>query len=230
MACFFFCISIHFYIPSRFAMFRHNIIEGDNPADVLKGNKPMLEKEKKQQKNGRVKWTVLLLLLLILILGTVTLIILLQRGNHVENIMEIIVSNENSGSGVGLVIDPDAASGLSSKGDNTAERDVAISGRKSIAIPADKKEITIDFYNPKENEGAYYLTFELRLCDDSEQGYEVMYTSGLVEPGNHIDRIELSRALEKGTYDAIVHIQPYRMNEEKTLTNNADIKTRLIVN
>ena len=171
-----------------------------------------------------------MLLLIILILGTVTLAVLLQRGNHVENIVEIIVSNENSGSGVGFTIDPNAEDGRLSEVDNTVEQDVAISGRKSIAIPANQKEVTVDFYNPKENEGLYYMTFELRLCDQSKQGYEVLYTSELIEPGKHINRIILSHTLEKGTYDAVIHVQPYRMNEEKTHTNNADMKIKLIVN
>ena len=190
----------------------------------------MNEKGKKQRRNSMIKWIVLMLILIILILGIITLIVLLKRGNRVENIVEIIVSTENSGDGVGLIINPDAGSGQMSDHDNAVEQDVAISGRRSITIPANKKEIIVDFYNPKENEGAYYLTFELRLWDDSKQGYEVLYTSGLLEPGKHIEQITLSRTLEKGTYDAVVHIQPYRMNDEKTLTNNADIKTRLIVN
>ena len=190
----------------------------------------MNEKGKKQKKNNMAKRTVLLFILLLPVLGAITLIVFLRRGNHVENIVEIIVSTEISGDGVGLTIDPNAGSGQMSDNDNTIEQDVAISGRRTMTIPANKKEITVDFYNPKENEGAYYLTFELRLCDDSESGYEVLYTSGLIEPGNHIDRIELSRALDKGVYDAVVHIQPYRMNKEKTHTNNADIKTRLVVN
>lgn len=190
----------------------------------------MNEKGKKQKRSSIKKWIVPLLLLLLMIIGTITLVILLQRGKRGENIVQVFVSTEYSADGVGLIIDPDAETGRSSEIDSVAERDVAISGRKSMIIPANKKEITVDFYNPKENEGAYYLTFELRLCDDSASGYEVLYTSGLIEPGKSVDRIELSRALKKGEYDAIIHIQPYRMNKDKTLTNNADIKISLVVN
>ena len=57
----------------------------------------------------------------------------------------------------------------------------------------------------------------------------MLYSSGLVEPGKHIQQITLSRGLEKGVYEAVVHVQPYRMSEARTLTNNADIKTVLIV-
>lgn len=189
----------------------------------------MSEEERKQKRGSRKKWIVLLLILILLMLGTVILIMLLHRGNYVENIVEIIVSTEASGEGVGLVIEPGADGGWFSKRDNTLEQDVVISGRRTLTIPANTKEVTVDLYNPEENEGAYYLSFELRLYDGSESGYEVLYTSALVEPGKYIDRIELSRALEKGVYDAVIHIQPYRMNKEKTLTNNADIKISLVV-
>lgn len=133
--------------------------------------------------------------------------------------------------GVGLTIDPDAGdnSHRTSEKENTTEQGVMISGKGFITFPEGKKEISVDFYNPEENAELYYLTFELRLYNDSEQGYEVLYTSGLVEPGKHIREITLSRGLEKGVYKAAVHVQPYRMNENKTPTNNADMETRLIV-
>lgn len=187
----------------------------------------------KEKENSKEKWLVLLLLLILLLLGIVIGMLLSQRGKGVSHRKRYTNSSDcstaNSGEGVGLVIDPNAESGQSSENNNTTEQDVAISGRGSMTFPANKKEVTVDFYNPKENEGLYYMTFELRLNNDSEQGYEVLYTSELVEPGKHINRISLSRALEKGVYEAVVHVQPYRMKEEKTLTNNADMKTRLIV-
>ena len=190
----------------------------------------MNEKGNKPKRRSRKEWIVPLLLLLLMIIGATTLFVLLLRENRGENIVQVFVSTEYSADGVGLIIDPNSETGHSSKADSVLEQDVAISGRKSMTIPANKKEITADFYNPKENEGAYYLTFELRLCDNSELGYEALYTSRLVEPGQHIEQIELSHALEKGAYEAVIHIQPYRMNEEKTLTNNADIKIKLVAN
>lgn len=186
----------------------------------------MIGEREKDKKNDRKKGLVLLLLLIILLLGIVIGLLLLQR---YRNISPDNVSTENSGNGVGLIIDSNAESQLPSENNNPAEQDVVISGRRFIRIPANENEVTVDFYNPKENEGLYYLTFELRLNDDSGQGYEVLYASGLVEPGKHIHRITLSHALEKGEYEAVVRVQPYRMNEEKTLTNNADMVTKLIV-
>ena len=131
--------------------------------------------------------------------------------------------------GVSLKVDKDAGNYVPSTSEKASTPNVAIPGWGAINIPANQTNVTVNFYNPKENEGLYYLTFELRLLNDSEQGYEVLYTSGLVEPSLHIQNITLSRPLKKGTYDAVIHVQPYRMDESKSPTNNADMKTSLIV-
>lgn len=189
----------------------------------------MICKCEKEEKNRRIKCPILLLFLILSVLGLVTVIVLSQGGNRGGNTAETTVPTENLGDGVGLVIDPNAKNNQLSQNDSTVEQDVAISGRGFMTISANKKEVTADFYNPKENMERYYLTFELRLYSNNEQGYEVLYTSGLVEPGKHITQITLSRGLEKGIYEAVVRVQPYRMNEKKTLTNNADMKIKLIV-
>ena len=138
--------------------------------------------------------------------------------------------SDGSGGGVGLTVDPNAGEYVAPEVEEQApSQGVAIPGWGSITLPPDTTEITVDFFNPEQNAELYYLTFELRLLDDSEQGYEVLYTSGLVEPGKHIQKITLSRGLSAGTYDAVIHVQPYRMDEAKTPTNNADMKTELIV-
>lgn len=131
--------------------------------------------------------------------------------------------------GVGLYFDPNAKDYTQPTTAVTTKRGVKIPGWPSITVPKEQTEIGVDFYNPEENKGLYYLTFELRLPDDSKQGYEVLYKSGLVEPGKHIQSITLSHGLDKGEYDANIHVQPYRMDENKTPTNNADLKTKLVV-
>ena len=87
----------------------------------------------------------------------------------------------------------------------------------------------VNFHNPSANEGRFYLTFELRIPNDSEQGYEVLYSSGLVLPGMTILEIEMTRGLEAGVYNAVLHVQPYRMDEDLTPVNNADLKIALVV-
>lgn len=136
-------------------------------------------------------------------------------------------SNNAAGGGVGLTIDKNAGEYVAPEVDTTPTQGVAIPGWGSLTIPPNTKKVTVDFMNPIQNEGLYYLTFELRLLNGND--YEVLYTSGLVEPGLHIQSIELSRGLPAGEYDAVVHVQPYRMDEAKTPTNNADMELNLIV-
>jgi hypothetical protein len=127
-------------------------------------------------------------------------------------------------------VDPNASGYEAEETAETASAPgVTIPGWGSLTIPADTTDITVDFYNPESNEGYYDLTFELQLPDDSEQGYEVLYTSGLVEPGLHIQHITLSHGLSEGTYHAVIHVQPYKQDEDHTPTNNADMETELIV-
>ena len=105
-----------------------------------------------------------------------------------------------------------------------ADRGIAIPGWESITIPANQQNVIVDFKNPEANEGYYYLTFELRLADG-----ESLYQSGLVKAGDHIQTITLSRGLPAGTYDAVVHVQPYSADEALEPKNNADMKIKLIV-
>jgi len=106
---------------------------------------------------------------------------------------------------------------------------IAIPGWPTMEIPANTTVVEVDFFNPIANEGNYYLMYELRLPDNSEQGYEVLYSSDLIEPNKHIQSIELTHGLEPGNYNAIIHVQPVTMDGEYFETNNADMKTVLIV-
>lgn len=108
------------------------------------------------------------------------------------------------------------------------EPGVEIPGWGKIEIMADKTDInSVDFFNPETNE-TYYLSFELRLPDSSSQGYEVVYKSGLVEPGKHLQHITLNRPLSAGEYDAVVFVQPYRIKDQ-SMTNSAEMGTKLVV-
>ena len=69
----------------------------------------------------------------------------------------------------------------------------------------------------------FYLQFNIILRDTDE----VIYSSGLVEYGNYIDKLKLNREIEKGEYDAVVFIQPYDIKLNKT--NNAKFDIRLII-
>lgn len=171
--------------------------------------------DKLEEKEDKKRRYALLLILLLFFLAIGILL-----GSYMESTADKESITQDGG---GLRIDPSARSSPQTK-DNTSAHGVAIPGWSEFHITAGEETAKVDLYNPIGNKDMYYLAFELRLDND-----KVLYTSALVEPGMYIHEIELSQALEKGTYDAILHVQPYRMNEGKTQTNNADIKIKLIV-
>lgn len=108
-----------------------------------------------------------------------------------------------------------------------AAKGVSIPGYKTMNIKADTQTVDVDLYNPEENKDYYYMSFEIRVPNSSGD-YESVYASGLVEPGNHIYNITLTRSFPAGEYDnCILHVQPYRISD-KSPTNNADVKFKLI--
>lgn len=128
--------------------------------------------------------------------------------------------------GTSPALDPNAGE-YEDPAQKDAAENVAIAGWGEIRIPAHETTVSVDLFNPEENKDRFFLTFELRIPDGSSTGYETIYQSGLVAAGLHVQEITLSRGLESGTYDAIVHVQPYDM--DSVPTNNADLKTKLIV-
>lgn len=130
-----------------------------------------------------------------------------------------------------LQIDPNAGA-LITPTPAPVQPGIAIPGWGSITLPAGVTEASTALQNPEANEGWYYLTFEMRLptVDEAtgEEGYEVLFTTGLIPPGQYCNKVTLNRPLEPGEYKAVVHVQPYTI-ENMTPTNNADMETVLIV-
>ena len=106
---------------------------------------------------------------------------------------------------------------------------VAVPGFGTWTIPPNVTNVVTDFFNPPANEGKYDMTFEVRVKNGSGDGYEVIYKSGLVKAGNHIQSVTLEHGFEKGEYDAVLHVQPYSADEYQTPLNNANINFKLIV-
>ena len=172
------------------------------------------------QKENKKKRTLLIIVIALLIVIIALLAVILLRGN----------GGKAPGNSTGVYIDQNAGK-FTNRDEAPADavKGVVIPGWSYINLPAGQRTAdTVDFYNPEGNADSFYLTFQLLIPDD-KGGYESVYQSGLVEPGLHIQQIELTRELEAGTYDAILHIQPYTMDESRTATNNADLKTTLRV-
>lgn len=169
---------------------------------------------------------------LILIIIIVSVIIL--AFNIIKNNEKDVVNEENLNSSSGEILEGNISIQEEEENEenvkqNVVPQGIAIPGWEEIKIPANTTQVTVDFYNPEENLGLYYLTFELRLLNNTDEGYEVLYKSDLIKPGQHVQDIELTKALTSGEYETIIHVQPYKMDEYKTPTNNADMKTMLVV-
>ena len=180
--------------------------------------------ESKKKKSGKKKWVILLLLLLLITAAGVFVI----SGGLTLIFPGLAPGSGSSPLGGGLVIDPNAGDYVAPEAPKQ-EQGVAIPGWGSMTIPANTQVLDmVDFYNPELNEGLYYLTFKFGLINSNGEITEVLWQSQAVPPGKHIQKITMSRGLPAGTYDAVVHVQPYRMSDE-TPTNSANMRTTLIV-
>lgn len=139
----------------------------------------------------------------------------------------IVRMKENSGTSTGgVVLDPGSED--ERPGTHETVKGPTVKGFSSLTIPPDVDTIAIDLYNPIENSGLYYMTFELRLPDESEQGYEVLFKTGYLAPGKHIYQVTLSHSLQEGEYETYLLVQPYRM-KDLSPTNNVSAKVKLTV-
>lgn len=176
----------------------------------------------KQENKNNISKLLIILIIFIILFFIISIIFFCRTISFYKH-------EKNFQNGVNITVDPNAEYEHTPVRGVAEEKGVAIWGKAVIKISAGTKEAAVDFYNPKENAGLYCMTFELKICSDNGTDYETIYTSGSVGPGKHIYNITLSRELEKGTYDAIIHVQPYRIGGNHSPTNNADIKTELVV-
>ena len=192
----------------------------------------MRQKAKKARRNARGKSGAASLIVLLALLAVTVGLFVWQNQSANRGAPEATLSPTVEPSPtVELQIDPNAGE-LVTPTPAPTEPGVAIPGWGSITLPAGVTEAATTLKNPEANEGWYYLTFEMRLPtvdeETGEESYEVLFTTGLIPPGQYCNQVTLTRALEPGEYNVILHVQPYRMSD-KTPTNNADTETLLIV-
>ena len=112
--------------------------------------------------------------------------------------------------------------GKNDAGAYTVQATAGFEGEKAIdVVTLDGKRESITVSCTPE---CYYMTFGLYLDENDE----LLYQSGLVEPGKYLQQMELSRALEPGAYAAYVVCQPYK-SDQKTKTNQGVVRITLNV-
>jgi len=99
---------------------------------------------------------------------------------------------------------------------------ISIPGFETMTIPAGETSVSAYFYNPENNN--CYFEISIILSDMGEE----IYKSKLVSPGQKLYQIELSEALEKGIYDAMIHYSAYALSDYSDM-NGANVPFTLIV-
>lgn len=100
---------------------------------------------------------------------------------------------------------------------------ISIPGYEAITLQADKKQQTIGFKNPAENN--CYFQISLRLEDGT-----LLWQSELIEPGAISDPVKLNNSLAKGTYpNALLQYACFTMDGSLSPLNGAEMKLTLWV-
>ena len=138
----------------------------------------------------------------------------------------IVGSLEKEGANDDLTIDPYSGTYVAAEQEEPEESPsgIAIPGWGSICIKAGETLVDVNLENPIDNKDGYNMSFALHLKGETE----ALAETGLIRPGESALKLKLSRPLDVGTYEATVHVQPYRL-PDNIPTNNADIETMLIV-
>ena len=101
---------------------------------------------------------------------------------------------------------------------------IAIPGYKSISLKANQKEQAVSLVNPEQN--SCYFIISLLLPDGTE-----IYKSKMIPPSKGLYNITLHKELETGTYEkAILKYECYKMDDNLTLLNGANVEVILEVN
>lgn len=116
---------------------------------------------------------------------------------------------------------------------DTSTKDVTIVGIPEMNFKANQKEQNVILTNHKKNEGVCFMEFTIYLDKNSnkkiDDADEMIYKSGLVQPGYSISKFSINRTLDVGEYDAVVMQQPYSFDQQRTKLNNMVVATKIVV-
>ena len=171
------------------------------------------------------------LIILIVIVCVATFIFISMQGNDAIKQSDSYVSSGDSDVGFSNITtndvfeNTDVQDFYKQSGDL---RNIALVGFKNLRIKSNRVDVNVNFTNPDENDGLCYQVFELHLTDEYGESTEVLYESDFVKPGDSLKRVNLTRPIKKGEYDAIIYIKSFLMDENRTPANDAMFKIKLI--
>lgn len=97
------------------------------------------------------------------------------------------------------------------------EKGIKVPGYTVIPVNAGKTDVSIDLFNPEENEVYFQISF---LLPEEE---EPIFQSKLIRPGDHLYQIELLKPLEAGSYDLTIQYDTFAMDEKFSPRNGASV-------
>ena len=103
------------------------------------------------------------------------------------------------------------------------DQEKQIPGYESITIPAGTTDVSVELMNPEENNVYFEISFYLPETD------ETIYTSKMIQPGQHLYEITLDKAMEAGEYPLTIRYATYSADEAMTPRNGAEVNCTLIV-
>jgi len=110
---------------------------------------------------------------------------------------------DGAGAGVPVVSSVNAPNTLKEAVPVASAQTIAIPGFEKMVMKAGRVRQTVKLYNPETN--ACYFMISLNLADGTP-----LYRSGMIKPGQVVDVIEISRALQAGTYqNAVLQYECY---------------------
>ncbi|MFI3325860.1 MAG: hypothetical protein R3Y35_06775 [Clostridia bacterium] len=107
--------------------------------------------------------------------------------------------------------------------ESTVSSGIEIPGYSTITIPSSETDVSVNFYNPENNN--VYFEISLILTETSEE----IYKSNLLSPSQHLYEITLNRELESGEYDMTILYNTYSMDENFIPKNGATVNCILKV-
>lgn len=135
-------------------------------------------------------------------------------------------------------------SGCSGKVEQKTEKDysnvvensnISIPGYESLELKSGKTKQSVDFYNPDDNTCFFRISLVIKYGADTANGKEgnvgeetVLWTSEMIEPGEHVKSIKLSKELESGEYAAILKYECFSL-KDKTPLNGSNVELMLKV-